>query len=138
MTGHAFQVLLTDDAIRAALANVRRHLAPGGRLAFETRNPAARAWERWTPPESRTTAGGYDVWHEVTAVDGELVTFVATFRSAAATLSSTSTLRFAGLDRLRALLAEAGLRVDEEYGSWDRSPIGPESPELVLVSSAAA
>ena len=49
MTGHAFQVLLTDDEIRSALAAVRGALRPGGRFAFETRNPAARAWERWTP-----------------------------------------------------------------------------------------
>jgi SAM-dependent methyltransferase len=47
MTGHAFQVLLSDDDVRRVLANVQRHLEPEGRFAFETRNPAAKAWERW-------------------------------------------------------------------------------------------
>ena len=46
MSGHAFQVLLGDDEIRSALAAVRAALVPGGRFAFETRNPPARTWER--------------------------------------------------------------------------------------------
>jgi SAM-dependent methyltransferase len=54
MTGHAFQALLTDEDVVAVLANVARHLAPGGRLAFETRNPLARAWESWTPEKTRS------------------------------------------------------------------------------------
>jgi SAM-dependent methyltransferase len=53
MTGHAFQEFLTDDDVRMLLSNVHRHVELGGRFAFETRNPAARAWERWTPEHSR-------------------------------------------------------------------------------------
>ncbi|HET8680477.1 MAG TPA: hypothetical protein VFM54_01175 [Micromonosporaceae bacterium] len=48
MTGHAFQVLVTDDEVRRSLAAVRSALTAGGRFAFETRNPPARAWQRWT------------------------------------------------------------------------------------------
>ena len=44
MTGHAFQVLVEDEQIRASLASVYSALTPGGLFAFETRNPAARAW----------------------------------------------------------------------------------------------
>lgn len=40
MTGHAFQVFLTDEDVRAACLTMREHLAPGGRVVFETRNPA--------------------------------------------------------------------------------------------------
>jgi hypothetical protein len=49
MTGHAFQVFLDDDGLRTALAAIRAALTGDGRFAFETRNPRARAWERWTP-----------------------------------------------------------------------------------------
>jgi SAM-dependent methyltransferase len=49
MTGHAFQFLVDDDELRASLAAIRRALVSGGRFAFETRNPAARAWESWNP-----------------------------------------------------------------------------------------
>ena len=47
MTGHAFQALLTDEDAVAVLRNAGRHLAPGGRLAFDTRNPAVREWLTW-------------------------------------------------------------------------------------------
>jgi len=61
MTGHAFQALLSDAAAVAVLRNAGRHLAPGGRLAFDTRNPLARAWLRWTPAE----------WREQMEIPGE-------------------------------------------------------------------
>ncbi len=48
MTWHAFQVLVDDVRIRASLAAIASALAEGGRFAFETRHPLARAWEGWT------------------------------------------------------------------------------------------
>ena len=55
MTGHAFQQLLTDDDALALLRAVAAHLNAEGRFVFETRNPAAQAWLRWTPEHSRRT-----------------------------------------------------------------------------------
>ncbi len=49
MTGHAFQELVEDDEIRAALAAIRAALVDGGRFAFETRNPL------WASPPTRAT-----------------------------------------------------------------------------------
>ena len=49
MTGHAFQVLTTDDQLRTALGAVREALAEEGRFVFETRNPLVREWEAWAP-----------------------------------------------------------------------------------------
>ena len=61
MTGHVFQLLLEDRDVRAALQTLARHLAPGGRLAFETRNPAVREWQDWNPRDTsqRVEAAGY-------------------------------------------------------------------------------
>ena len=42
MTGHAFQAVQSDEAAVALLAAAARHLKPGGKFAFETRNPAKR------------------------------------------------------------------------------------------------
>src|SRR5438067_2194602 len=42
MTGHAFQVLIEDDELRASLDAIRRALVNTGRFAFETRNTRAR------------------------------------------------------------------------------------------------
>ncbi|HVU91204.1 MAG TPA: class I SAM-dependent methyltransferase [Jatrophihabitans sp.] len=141
MTGHAFQVLLTDDDVRGLLADVRRVLRPGGHFAFETRNPWHGAWESWTPDhvtEIVDDAGTrIRVWHEVERVEGELVSFTETFASAswAEPRVSRSTLRFLPAERLDHLLAEAGFAVDERYGSWDRSLFTSHSPEIVTVAS---
>ena len=58
MTGHAFQVLVGDDELRAGLTAIRSALTDNGRFAFETRNPAARAWERWRPENAVEVCDG--------------------------------------------------------------------------------
>jgi ubiquinone/menaquinone biosynthesis C-methylase UbiE len=143
MTGHAFQELLDDDRTRAAFAGFRRHLAPGGRLVFETRNPAARAWECWTPARTTTTvrspAGqAFDVSYDVRGTRAaDLVDYAASFRSwvSGETVTSLGTIRFVNPDHLRSLLAGAGFRVDGWYGDWDRSGLGAGSPEVIVVAT---
>ncbi|MFF4649529.1 class I SAM-dependent methyltransferase [Streptomyces sp. NPDC001380] len=140
MTGHAFQVLVGDDEVRAALAAVRAALAPGGRFAFETRNPAARAWERWTPDravEAVDAAGRpVRVSHAVEEASGGVVRFTETYTGPAwdRPRVSRSTLRFLGPEALADFLAGAGLAVEEQYGDWDRSPLTAASPEIVTVA----
>ncbi|WP_393078655.1 class I SAM-dependent DNA methyltransferase [Streptomyces sp. LN704] len=141
MTGHAFQVLLGDGELRAALAAVRRSLTGGGRFVFETRNPAARAWERWTPESARhvTDADGevVRVWHEVeTPVTGDRVTFTETFAHPAweRPRVSRSTLRFLRAEALSGFLAAAGLTVAEQYGDWARGPLTPTAPEIITTA----
>jgi SAM-dependent methyltransferase len=142
MTGHAFQVFLTDDDVRALLANVRRHLEPGGRFAFETRNSSAKAWESWTPDESAHRVelpGGaiVEVAHGHTrTVEPDLVEFSSTalFQGSPVPVVSQSTLRFVDPDRLRALLEDGGFGVEGWFGDWDRSPVTASSPEIVVVA----
>lgn len=140
MTGHAFQVLLDDAAISALLAAVRGALVPGGHFAFETRNPHARAWERWTPEHAVGIVDPWDrhvrVWHEVERVDGEFVTFTENFamEEHSAPLVSRSTLRFIPAEHLDHLLTAAGLGIDERYGYWDRRPFTADSPEIITVA----
>jgi len=49
MTGHAFQMLPTDDDAISLLRTVRGHLTEDGLFVFETRNPERKAWLAWTP-----------------------------------------------------------------------------------------
>jgi SAM-dependent methyltransferase len=140
MTGHAFQVLRTDDDVREFLAAVHRALTDSGRFAFETRNPLARAWERWTPDdvtEITDEAGArVRVWGEVESVDGEWVTFTENFAvdGRPDPLVSRSTLRFLSAARLDHLLTEAHFVVDERYGDWDRTLFTPTSREIITIA----
>jgi SAM-dependent methyltransferase len=141
MTGHVFQLLLEDRDVRAALRTLARHLAPGGRLAFETRNPAVREWQDWNPRDTRqrVEASGItaDVHYDISAVAGELVTYETWFQFAGARdpVVVPDTLRFTGQAQVAAFLAEAGLTQVTWYGDWDGSPYGPASPEIIAVAS---
>jgi SAM-dependent methyltransferase len=142
MTGHAFQVLVSDDDIRALLAAVRGALVPGGRFAFETRNPLHRAWESWTPDDVTEVADdegtAIRVWHEVEKVDGQHITFTTTYAGPPGREPriSRSTLRFVPAETVDHLLDEAGFVIDERYGFWDRSLFTPTSPEIITVASS--
>ncbi|MGW3104195.1 class I SAM-dependent methyltransferase [Streptomyces sp. NPDC001100] len=142
MTGHAFQVLVQDEELRVALRAVRDALAPGGRFVFETRNPAARAWESWTPDRVRLLTcpdgGVVKVWQEVETVPAaaDRVTFTETFEGGrwAQPRVSRSTLRFLDRAALSRFLAGAGLAVVEQYGDWERGPLTSASPEIITVA----
>ena len=143
MTGHVFQIFTADSDVRAALGAVRRCLAPGGRVAFETRNPAVREWAEWNPRDTwqRIDAAGAaaEVWYDISSVDGELVTYETCFRFPGEdTVTIPDTIRFMGQDQVGALLAEAGLTEVTWYGDWDRSPVSPASPELIAVARQPA
>jgi hypothetical protein len=72
-------------------------------------------------------------------VDGELVTFTLVYTSPAWSEpeTSTSTLRFLPHATLEDLLSQAGLRVEAEYGDWDRQPFTDSSPEIITVARKA-
>lgn len=138
MTGHAFQVLLGDDDLRASLTAVRTALTDGGRFVFETRNPLARAWERWTPENAieRTDPAGNRVrmaHHVEIPVTGDLVRFTTTYSSPGwdRPQESRSTLRFLDAGALSEHLSAAGLVVEEQFGDWDRRLLDETSPEII-------
>jgi len=144
MTGHAFQVLVDDGAIRASLAAVRRCLTDDGRFAFETRNPLARAWETWTrdmADEIVDRSGTViRMKHAVEQpVHGDVVSFVTTYTSPSwdHPEQSRSTLRFLGADALRAFLSDAGLSIVEQFGEWDGQPFTERSTEIITIARAA-
>lgn len=143
MTGHAFQVFIDDDQLRQSLSAIRRALKSGGRFAFETRNPLARAWEHWTPENAAEIVfDGHRVRmaHEVeTPVAGELVSFTHTFTSPDWDCAETSrsTLRFLDLNSLAAFLAEAGFEVEDQFGDWERQPLTDTSPEIITIARRA-
>ncbi|CAL9348753.1 class I SAM-dependent methyltransferase [Streptomyces sp. enrichment culture] len=136
MTANAAQEITDPGAWHATLRGIRAALRPGGRLVFETRDPARRAWETWTREQSYVSAdvpgvGRVESWHEVTRVDGPSVTFRTTyvFASDGETLVSDSTLRFRERKEVEADLADHGYVLEEVRDAPDRP-----GRELVFVA----
>jgi ubiquinone/menaquinone biosynthesis C-methylase UbiE len=122
MTGHAFQCLLTDDAVARMLRAVRERLRPGGRLMFESRNPATRPWLEWHG-------------HELVSVRPQFVTFDTRFQVGGEELINRSTLRFLAHAQIAQRLREAGFSEVEWYGGWNGEPYDEEtSPEIIVVA----
>jgi ubiquinone/menaquinone biosynthesis C-methylase UbiE len=141
MSGHTFQVFVEDEDIREMLRNIREHLVPKGRFAFETRNPNVRAWEAWTPEASMrriSDARGrpVDVHHRLVAVEDSHVTFetMYQFDDRTETLVSRSTIRFLPQERIALHLQAAGFREVEWFGDWTGSPFTDRSPEIIVVA----
>lgn len=143
MFGHAFQVFVEDEELRESLRTIRSALNDGGRFAFETRNPPARAWEGWTSDRVRTVVRDGCVVcmaHEVeTPVVGDVVSYTTTFTSPdwVRPEVSRSTLRFPRQGLLAGFLRDAGLAIERQYGDWDRSPVTDTSPEIITVARLA-
>ena len=144
MTGHVFQVFLEDAEIVAALSNLRRHLAPGGRIAFETRNPAMREWETWTPELTREQIvvpeiGPVTVHYDMTGADDRFVHFDTHYDFGGGDkVVAPTTLRIMDQPALARLLGKSGLKPLQWFGDWDCGEIGPESPEIIVVATAVA
>ena len=140
MTGHAFQVLLSDVDVRGSLGAVRAALTDDGRFVFETRNPSVREWEQWTPENAieilLDDGAVVRMAHQVEAVEGDLVRFSSIFTSSAWDRArlSTSTLRFLGRGPLSSFLSGAGLAVEEQFGDWAGNPLTARSPEIITVA----
>lgn len=136
MTGNVAQVFLTDAEWAATLTGIQQALRPGGRLVFESRDPARRVWENWIrdwSPKRIELAGvgGVESWAKVTQVEGALVTFEgATTLADGRVIPTSSTLRFRERDEFEATLAAAGFRVDEVREAPDRP-----GHELVFVAT---
>jgi SAM-dependent methyltransferase len=137
MMGHVFQILLTDEEVVAVLANMRRHLKPGGKAAFETRNPNidwARVWGTHAPAEHTLPNGQVRETLQITSEFGELISFQQRFEFPDVTITSSSTLRFLSQTRTEELIARSGLVTRELFGDWDRSRFeAKQSLEMIFI-----
>jgi SAM-dependent methyltransferase len=140
MSGHVAQFILDDADWLEALAGVREALRPGGTLAFESRDPRAREWERWTGRKRIIPGSPYgriESWTEVADVEGDVVYAVGHRRllESDEELVSPFALRFRSEELLRQSLTSSGFTVEHVFGDWDRRPSGPVERELIVVAT---
>ncbi|WP_431964541.1 class I SAM-dependent methyltransferase [Actinacidiphila sp. bgisy160] len=136
MTANVAQAIADPRAWRETLRGAHDALRPGGRLVFETRDPARRAWEGWNREASHRVVdvpgtGPVEHWVDLLDVSGPLVTFRWTYLLGARreVLTSTSTLRFRGREEIEASLAAQGYALDDVRDAPDRP-----GREFVLVA----
>jgi 2-polyprenyl-3-methyl-5-hydroxy-6-metoxy-1,4-benzoquinol methylase len=139
MTGHAFQVMLSDEDVQATLTTMRLHLKPSGRAVFESRNPVIDWAAEWNG-SSEITHEGVTIREttEVLSWVSDRVTFEQCFQFPDETLVSFSELRFLRREEIEERLHVASLRVEVLYGDWERSPFDPAaSKEMIFVTRLA-
>ncbi|MBG0850378.1 class I SAM-dependent methyltransferase [Streptomyces spinoverrucosus] len=127
MTANVAQAIVDPKIWQETLRRAYESLRPGGRLVFETRDPARRAWEEWNRKDSYRVkeipgVGAVESWVEVTDVSWPLVTFRWTYVFAAdgQVLTSDSTLRFRERNEVESQLLAQGYVVDGVRDAPDR------------------
>jgi ubiquinone/menaquinone biosynthesis C-methylase UbiE len=145
MTGHAFQHMLTDQDIDAFLARMHEHLREDGYLAFETRNYAAnnfstepepQLWKSYQDAQGRWIdayfGGRYDPDTGIEYLTGEDVV-----RETGERTQDTTTLRYIPVEQLNERLRRHGFEVVQQYGDWEKGPLGPKQREIITICRPA-
>ncbi len=145
LTGHAFQVFLTDADQAAALATIAAHLAPDGRFIFDSRDPTYPAPKEQTKDESHRVVehpelGPTDRWC-VSTYDtaSQILTYTNTYRvqRTGETNTASDQIRYTPYAELAARIEAAGLTVDRWLGDWHGTPYQPAAKDIIPIGRLA-
>ena len=158
----SFQLLLTTEDQLAALRSIHRHVAPGGRLAFEVENPNIVAMAEWLGPKRGTYVRNpaRDYVHPETGLhvrswgsleyhpsqqrylphgmidelddDGAVVN-----RSYGKPMEEPNQLRYLHRYEMEHLLARCGFEVEALYGDLSKGEYRGTSPDMIWVARPA-
>ena len=144
MMGHVAQYFVDDDHWATTLSEVGAALAPGGRIAFEARNPAVNWEARWTEAATRQTlphpdGGTFESWVQVVDTQGPAESYASTHEGHTILpdgdhLVSNETLRFRSRAEIEADLTRAGFIIEQQWGSWEGAPLTPDSSEMIFLA----
>lgn len=132
MTGNVAQHIPDPDWERT-LADLAAALRPGGILAFESRNPLARAWESWTSVEP-TRRGLLRQWTEARELPGGRVQLRehTRFDTTGEHIVEEAVLAFRSRTLIESQLEAAGFEIVRVWGTWNRTPHTPSQPLLIF------
>jgi SAM-dependent methyltransferase len=135
-TGNAIMHVSPEELL-STLTSIAAALRRGGIVSFESRNPACREWERWTPEttysERDVPAGHLREWLDVTDVQGGRVVFEAhnVFPDGEDRVY-TSILFFRGAEEFQRELDMAAFTDIRWTGDWQGAPAEDTSRILVF------
>ncbi|MEY9258978.1 SAM-dependent methyltransferase [Brevibacterium epidermidis] len=133
---------IIDEAWRATLLDIAQGLKAGGRLVFETRNPRNESWTAWGGPAEvrETSAGTLRESESVSGPDADGTVTMTTsheFIGAGRTIETTPRLRFRSAETLQRDLHSVGLRIENLWSDWHRSPFTGSAEERLIVVEAS-
>lgn len=142
MSSHVAQAIADARDWAHTLRDLRRMLVPGGRLVFDSRDPQARAWEHWTPANTRshlTLSDGTapQLWIDAAEREQGLVRITEhRFLADGNREFEDAVLAFRSESALRRDLADAGFTVVQVFGGWAGQPVGAGDGELIVIAHA--
>jgi 2-polyprenyl-3-methyl-5-hydroxy-6-metoxy-1,4-benzoquinol methylase len=143
LTGNAFQAFLRREDQETLLASVKRHLAPNGIFAFETRTPSGHDLTNQPAEEfdqSYTSVEGHRVSVSFTQLYNpiEQVMYWTSYRrwndgKSDHQKETHIACRFTHPQELEALLYYNGFEIIQQYGNWNKENLSPSSPSIISI-----
>lgn len=141
MASNVVQEILDDAELARSFSDIAAHLVPGGRLAFDARDPDARGWEAWTKERSHRIVdlpeGEVEHWYQTTHVDEEtgLIDFCEhEIAPDGNERVECGPLRFRSQHQLRLMLEEAGMSVEKVFGGYQGESVGNGAGALLVIA----
>ncbi|WP_190265202.1 class I SAM-dependent methyltransferase [Glutamicibacter nicotianae] len=141
MTGNVAQHIPGQQWERT-LKQLREAARPGTVLAFESRNPSTRAWEKWDAEESttrQTPFGPLTEWFDADESSPGVVRLLsyAKFEQSQEVVVEKLELAFRSAEQISRDLSAAGFEVRAIWGDWTREPFNGEQPLMIFEAEAA-
>jgi SAM-dependent methyltransferase len=147
---NTFLNFTTLDEQDRVLSGIRRHLKPGGRFWLDIFQPNLKLLARhvsknldpgvfYVPELDRTVYRAVDVVRDP-AQQTQLVTFRYTWYDAGGRARHerrSFSMTFLFPRELRLLLERNGFEIEKQWGDYDGSPLGPDSPRMITLCRVA-
>ena len=143
LTGNAFQAFLRREDHEALFASVKRHLAPEGIFAFETRNPSGHDLTNQPEEEfdqSYISMEGHRVSVSFTQMYDPItqIMYWTSFRcwndgERDHKKETHITCRFTHPQELETLLHYNGFQIIQQYGNWGKEELLMFSPSMINI-----
>jgi len=143
LSGHSFQTLLHNVDRLALLKNIKNHLKEGGTFVFDTRNPLVEEWTTWGEEDSiryfkhphHGILKSWNDWHAF----GEVITYQTYYQvlHTETVWKAASKIAFPTHENVALLIAEAGLKINYCYGSWQLEKYTDTSEEMIFRGTIA-